>query len=221
MDGQIFFIRFPGTNPEENLAAEKRLFSGRRETFILLWRNAPCVVIGCNQDMFAETTEQCRAEVPVLRRITGGGAVYHDLDNINFSIIRRNETADPMQTYLTPVLEVLRTFGLDVSFSGRNDILLNGRKVSGTAMRQSGERMLLHGTLLFRRDGEKMEAYLTPSAEKLSAHQVASVRERTGEIAEYLPQYQTTEEFMNALEEAILLKFSDAQKAVIEQFECR
>lgn len=197
MSDKTQFMTLPFTDPVKNLAAEEELFLRRRESFILLWRNEPCVIIGRNQDPLAETTPLCRASVPVVRRCTGGGAVYHDLRNVNFSFIQNGSFDIP--TAVQPILDFLQTLHLPAEFSGRNDILLYGKKISGCAQRQSGGRTLTHGTLLFRRDAEKMQAYLSPPAEKLLRHGVASVRSRTGELAPYLPQFRETEDFMAAL----------------------
>lgn len=197
MADQTIFACLPSFDPVENLAAEKELFLQRRESFILLWRNAPCVIIGKNQDPLSETTPLCRASVPVVRRITGGGAVYHDPDNVNFSFIQNGEI--DIRTAVLPILDFLHSLHLPAEFSGRNDILLDGKKISGCAQKQSGGRTLTHGTLLFRRDAETMAAFLSPPAEKLRRHGVASVQARTGELAPYLPQFRETPAFMRAL----------------------
>lgn len=197
MFDETIFAVLPSTDPVENLAAERTLFLERRESFILLWRNAPCVVIGRNQDPLLETTPLCRASVPVVRRCTGGGAVYHDLNNVNFSFIQNGEP--DIQTAVQPIIHFLRELQLPVEFSGRNDILIDGKKISGCAQRTADGRTLTHGTLLFRRDALAMERYLSPPTEKLLRHGVASVASRTGELAPHLPQFRQTTDFMAAL----------------------
>lgn len=189
----------PCVDPYGNLAAEEALLTGRCEDYILLWRNAPCVILGKNQCAEAETSAQCRSEVPVLHRSTGGGAVYHDLNNINYSFIRTEKEMTDVQCFLHIIMDFLHQFDINVVFSGRNDLLLpDGSKISGCAFRRADNRTLVHGTLLFRRDAEKMERYLTPSPEKLLRHGVASVRSRTGELAPFLP-FDTAEACMQAL----------------------
>lgn len=197
MSDKTVFAVLPSIDPVENLAAESALFLERRESFILLWRNAPCVIIGRNQDPNLETTPLCRASVPVVRRCTGGGAVYHDLNNVNFSFIQNGEI--DMETAVQPIVDFLRGLHLPAVFSGRNDILLDGKKISGCAQRTADNRTLTHGTLLFRRDAETMAAYLSPPPEKLLRHGVASVASRTGELAAFLPQFRETTDFMEAL----------------------
>lgn len=189
----------PSFDAAENLAAEDMYFRSG-ETCALLWRNAPCVILGRNQIAEEETSALCRRSVPVLHRTTGGGAVYHDLDNVNFSFFCTEDTPRQLRDSARPVMDFLHALGLPAVFSGRNDILLDGKKISGMAMRHAAGRTLAHGTLLFRRDADTMEAYLTPDADKLGRHGVASVRARTGELAMYLPTFPDTEKFLFALE---------------------
>ena len=141
----------PALDPRENLAAEERAFR-RGEPCALLWRNMPCVILGRNQIAREEVSAWGREHLPVLRRSTGGGAVYQDTDNVNVSFVCRERLPRELRAYMQPALDFLRMLGLPVVFSGRNDILLHGRKVSGCAMRHDGGRTLAHATLLFRRD---------------------------------------------------------------------
>ena len=187
-----------GLDPRENLRAEAARFADGGE-HTLLWRNAPCVILGRNQIAAEEVSPLCLREVPVLRRGTGGGAVYHDPDNLNFTFIRQEPFPAEMQMRLAPIFAFLRREGLPVVFSGRNDILLRGRKISGCAMLHADGRTLVHGTLLFRRDAEKMTRYLTPDAAKLQRHGVPSAAAPTGELAPYLPQYADVTAFRDAL----------------------
>ena len=188
-----------GLDPRQHLAEEAARFADGGE-HTLLWRNAPCVVIGHNQCAEAEVSPEGLREVPVLRRTTGGGAVYHDTDNVNFTFIRQESVPGPIQAHVAPILRFLRQLGLPVVFSGRNDILLGGRKISGCAMRHDDARTLVHGTLLFRRDADAMERYLTPERSKLLRHGVASVAARTGELAPYLPQIPDAQAFLRCLQ---------------------
>lgn len=188
----------PSTDPAENLGLESRLFDGA-QACAFLWRNTPCVILGRNQSAEAEVSEWGRRHIPVLRRSTGGGAVYQDTDNVNFSFFFNEPTPRDMRDALAPVVGFLRSLSLPVVFSGRNDLLLFGKKISGCAMRHRAGRTLLHGTLLFRRDEARMEKILTPSADKLRRHGVDSVRSRTGELSPYLPQFADAAQFAEAL----------------------
>lgn len=188
----------PAFDARENLQAEERAFRSG-EMCALLWRNTPCVILGRNQDAQSEVSAWGRANLPVLFRSTGGGAVYQDTDNVNISFVRSEPLPQPLRTYMQPVLDFLHELGLPAAFSGRNDILLDGRKISGCAMRHDAGRTLAHGTLLFRRDADAMERALTPDPDKLARHGVASVRSRTGELAPYLPQFADAGAFADAL----------------------
>ena len=189
----------PAFSARENLAVEERAFRSD-ETCALLWRNTPCVILGRNQYAEQEVSAWGRANLPVLHRTTGGGAVYQDTDNVNVSFLCSQPLPQPLHTYMQPVLDFLHALGLPAVFSGRNDILLDGRKISGCAMRHDAGRTLAHGTLLFRRDADAMGRALTPDADKLARHGVPSVRTRTGELAPYLPQFADTAAFEHALE---------------------
>lgn len=188
----------PGFDAREHLAREERCFRSG-ETCALLWRNTPCVILGRNQTAQNEASAWARENLPVVRRSTGGGAVYQDLNNLNVSFVCSQAMPQPLQLYMRPVLDFLHALGLPAVFSGRNDILLDGGKISGCAMRHDGGRTLAHGTLLFRRDADAMDRSLTPDADKLARHGVSSVRSRTGELAPYLPQFRDVSDFQDAL----------------------
>ncbi len=169
-----------GTDPYINLAIERCLFEFADENtaILYLWQNDNTIVIGRNQDVYSE----CRADEfkacggQIARRMSGGGAVYHDLGNLNFSIITV-KASDSEQAYLDVILCMAEKLGIKAEFSGRNDIVYNGRKFSGSAVYDDGEKVCCHGTVLVCSDIEKM-TYLTPKREKLKRHGVESVRSR-------------------------------------------
>ncbi len=164
-----------------NLAVESALLARAKagECLLYLWQNRNTVVIGLNQDAWREcrVIELAADGGTLARRPTGGGAVYHDVGNLNFSFIVPREDYDvPRQ--LRVITEALRTFGLDAKATGRNDITLNGLKFSGNAFLQQGEFCLHHGTLLVETDLQTMTRYLMPSELKLQSKGIASVRAR-------------------------------------------
>lgn len=179
------------TNPWQNLAVEEYLMdSACSESRILyLWQNAHTIVIGKNQNAWRE----CRIDVikeegvALARRITGGGAVYHDAGNLNFSFIM-GEKHYSLERQLSVIQAALGNFGLSVVFSGRNDILLNSRKFSGNAFAHRKGICLHHGTILIDVDTEKMARYLHVSKEKMKAKGVTSVHSRVINLAEEAPQ---------------------------------
>ncbi|MCL1965029.1 MAG: lipoate--protein ligase [Firmicutes bacterium] len=173
-------LRSRDVNPHRNLAREEALLCGGRDEAILyLWQNASAVIIGRNQNAWRECrTSLLAAEGGTLaRRTTGGGAVFHDLGNLNFSFIVPREKYD-LTRQLSVILEAVRSFGIDCSFSGRNDLLAEGRKFSGNAFRFTRDGALHHGTLMVKVDPERMARYLAVSEEKLAARGVKSVPSR-------------------------------------------
>ena len=181
----VFILTLGSTDPFFNLSAEEYFLCEKDEDFFLLWQNEPCIVIGRNQNAADEINgDYVRTRsLPVVRRMTGGGAVYHDTGNLNFSFIINGE-ADRVEL-CRPVIDVLRSIGVVAEISGRNDITVDGRKVSGTAMCSRGGRSLFHGTLLISADLEAMSEALKPDENKLIGHGVKSVRSRVANLSEY------------------------------------
>lgn len=173
------------------------------EPVFYLWQNKPSVIIGLNQNAFAEVNPARLEEqgVVLARRVTGGGAVYHDLGNLNYTIVGRSGDLDKdYPGYLTMVVDALRQLGVPAQLSGRNDIMVEGRKVSGYAKRVWKDRLMIHGTLMYDVDIEALTSALSAPGSKLSAAGVASVRSRVANLKEYLPQFADLEAFRSALQ---------------------
>lgn len=205
-------LRFTGkTNPFYNLAAEEILFRDSREDIFMLWQNEPTVVIGKNQNMYAEVMlPYTEAEhIHVARRITGGGAVYHDLGNINYSFITSRDKAEVLDfAYFTrPIIDALKTLGLSAKLSGRNDLLIenNGEwlKFSGNAETANETRILHHGTILFDSDLTVLSKALKPDPDKLKRKGIPSVRSRVTNLRPLVEKMTgkacTTSEFFDFL----------------------
>ncbi len=185
------YLETGSTDPAYNLAFEEIVLTERPDGhYLLLWQNDNTVVIGRNQNAEAEIDRSFveAHHIRVVRRTTGGGAVYHDLGNLNYSFITDVEDADrlTLERFTKPLLAALRGLGLRAEASGRNDILIEGRKVSGTAQRLFGRRILYHGCLLFDSDPAMVAGALRPDPAKLQAKGTKSVQSRIGNIRTFL-----------------------------------
>ena len=195
------------TDPAFNLALEELIAAEYPSEVVMLWRNAPAIIVGRNQNTEAEINAEAVRErgIKVVRRITGGGAVYHDLGNINYTIAANGRQLDQeaFARNAEIIINVLRTMGIDARFHGRNDILVDGRKISGSAKSVLTDRTLFHGTLLFDADLTVLSQVLTPDEEKIRSKGIKSVRSRVANLKEYLPDL-TSDEFMANLGTGLL-----------------
>ena len=199
-------IDLAGTDPAFNHALEEYYLRQSREEYFLLWRNAPCVLLGRNQSAYAEIDpEFVRAHsLAVIRRITGGGAVFNDLGNFNFAyIVNAGEGAGRVfasfETFTRPLIGALRALGVDAGLSGRNDITVQGRKISGNAQARFGDRILHHGTLLFSSDMQSLAGALRNRPIKFEGKAVSSVSARVANIQDFLTTPLSPEDFRAAL----------------------
>ena len=168
----------------------------------MLWRNAPAVIVGRHQNTLAEIDQDFVRErgIAVIRRITGGGAVFHDLGNVNFSFVRlgHSEGGLDFTRFTAPVLEALRAMGVECDFDGRNDLVAGGKKFSGNAQHIEHDRVLHHGTLLFDSRLEDLARALRPDPLKFQDKAVKTVPARVGMLKEHVP-HRDVEEFMRHL----------------------
>ena len=205
----------PSLDAPFNLALEELLAKEYDREVVMLWRNAPAIIIGRNQNTEAEINADFVAEhkIQVVRRITGGGAVYHDTGNVNYTIAANDRQLDPeaFARNAEIIIAALRRMGVAAEFSGRNDSLVAGRKVSGSAKSVFEQRTLFHGTLLFAADLEVLSEALKVDEAKIQSKGIRSVRSRVANLQEYLPRYTDTGKFMEALT-AELLTLSGAAK---------
>jgi len=189
------------TNPRINLAIEEHLLRHLDidEEILLFYINKPSIILGRNQNTLEEINEPYVREhgIHVVRRLSGGGAVYHDLGNLNFSFNTPHKKSMPQgfEHFTRPVIRVLHEIGVDAKLSGRNDILVDGRKISGNAQYRTADRMLSHGTLLFDTDLRDVVESLNVSQSKITSKGLKSVRSRVANISEFLDEPMTTREF--------------------------
>lgn len=187
-------VMFPGTAVRRPLvfflSAEEYLARRCDEELFMVWRVPPTVILGRNQVMEAEVDmPYCRQEgIAVFRRKSGGGCVYADMGNIMVSAVTSgNDKTALFSRFISGFALFLRNCGFDACPSGRNDILVAGKKVSGSAFYSIGRRNVIHATLLCNVDLEKMQRAITPPAEKLLRKGVASVRQRVANLSDFAP----------------------------------
>jgi lipoate-protein ligase A len=194
------------TNPYFNIALEEYclMHVDPGEDYFLLWQNEPSIIIGRNQNTLEEINRRFVKErgIKVVRRISGGGAVYHDLGNLNFTFISRVEPGRPINfsVFVNPIINVLRELGVDATLVGRNDIVAYGKKISGNAQRLYRRKFLHHGTLLFDVNIEDLAEALNVSADKIESKGIKSIRSRVGNIREFLKEDMTIDEFRERLQ---------------------
>ena len=200
----------PETDPYFNLAAEEYAMDRFDRDVFMLWRNAPAIIVGRHQNTLAEINPDYVRErnLPVVRRLSGGGAVFHDLGNLNFTFIAggadAHRTEVDFRRFTQPIIEALQQLGVDARFEGRNDLTIDGRKFSGNAEYVHRGRILHHGTLLFSARMADVAAALRPDPAKFADKAVKSVRSRVTNISEHLPRPMTVAAFRDYLMEYVM-----------------
>ena len=190
MISRTFYYIQHGTDPYENLALEQHLMEAVPEggCILYLWQNRHTVVIGKNQNAWKECKVQQLADEggKLARRLSGGGAVYHDMGNLNFTFLVHKADYS-ISRQLDVIVKALELLGIHAEKSGRNDLLADGRKFSGNAFYETGDRCYHHGTLMVDVDREQLGKYLQVSAAKLKSKGVASVQARVVNLTELQP----------------------------------
>ncbi len=191
------------TDPYFNLAAEEYMLKNFTEDCFMLWRNAPSIIVGKHQNTLAEINIDYVKEnnIKVVRRLSGGGAVFHDLGNLNFTFIVSGEDGNlvDFRKFTKPILEVLQKLGVEARFEGRNDLTINGLKFSGNAEHVYRKRTLHHGTLLFSAIMSDLAQALKVNPLKFTDKAVKSVRSRVTNISEHLKHRMDVEAFSHMI----------------------
>ena len=194
------------TNPFKNLACERLLLESvqEEEVILYLWQNEKTVVIGKNQNIWKEVNLNALKQDhgTAVRRLSGGGAVFHDLGNLNFTFLMRKANVD-LDKQFSVIIEALKSFGLDAKKSGRNDLEIDGYKFSGNAFYESKGHCYHHGTLLVAVNMEHLSKYLNVSKEKLKSKSVNSVRSRVKNLNQFCSD----------------ITIDSIQKALVQSFE--
>lgn len=202
----MIYIVNKSNKPDYNIALEEYCFKYLKQfsKIFILWINEPAIIVGKNQNTQAEINNKYVEEhgIHVVRRITGGGAVYHDLNNLNYTIISNEgdgeETFD-FKTFSQPVIETLEELGVKAEFSGRNDITIDGKKICGNAQAYHDGRIMHHGCLLFDTDLTVLSQALETSQEVIEYKGVKSVRSRVDNILPSLPEKISVHQFSDKI----------------------
>jgi lipoate---protein ligase len=220
----MLFIDNKGiTDPRINLAIEEYALKNLdiNETYLLFYINEPSIIIGKNQNTVEEiNTDYVESNgIHVVRRLSGGGAVYHDLGNLNFSFITKDdgESFHNFRKFTEPVVDALRKLGVNAELSGRNDLVAEGRKISGNAQFSTKGRMFSHGTLLFDSEIDHVVSALRVKQDKIESKGIKSIRSRVANISEFLSEKITIEEFRRQLLENIFAGATEIPEYVLTE----
>lgn len=219
------YIVNTSNNPAYNIALEAYAFKelqGEDEIFIL-WINEPAIIIGKHQNAVQEINKEYTDAhgIHVVRRLSGGGAVYHDLNNLNYTIIsnKSEEGAFDFKTFSQPVIETLADLGVTAEFTGRNDLEIDGKKFCGNAQAYYKGRMMHHGCLLFDVDMTVLGNALKVSKDKIESKGIKSVRARVTNILNELPEKITVNEFADKILDKMKEHYPDMTEYVLSEAE--
>ncbi|MDR2605625.1 MAG: lipoate--protein ligase [Desulfovibrio sp.] len=206
----MYYIESPSTDPHFNLALEQYIFDAldKAHDYCMLWRNRNAIVVGRFQNTAAEINAAYvkKHGISVVRRLSGGGAVYHDLGNVNFTFIVRRGTpgAFDFASFCGPVVAALASLGVRAEISGRNDMTINGRKFSGNAQYYKRGRVMHHGTILYDSDLSVVAEALVVPEDKFASKGITSVRSRITNVKEHMSADIPVECFIAVLREALI-----------------
>ena len=209
----MFCINLDTNDPYFNLAVEESLLKKSKEEYFILGINWPCVIIGKHQSAFMEINVKFvnTNRIPVIRRISGGGTVFHDYGNLNFSFIKNSESGKQVDfiKYTQPVIDFLKSMGVEARFEGKNDLKVDGLKISGNAEHVHGNRVLHHGTLLFSASLEMLRNSLRKDTSSYTSKAVVSNQSSVINLSEKLTCFRNIDEFRSEMMNFFLKNFSE------------
>lgn len=221
--GMMKYIRNDSINPYFNIALEEYCFENIApdEDYFIIWQNGPSIIMGSHQNVFQEINPHFVHEnnLPIVRRISGGGTVYHDLGNLNFTFIFNTGEGKQIDyvTHNEKIMAVLATLGLETTMSKRHDILYKGKKISGNAQRVHKNRVLHHGTILFSSNLDKLEKSLYFMKKSIQSKAIESVRSQVTNIGSELDKEMMVDEFREYLIMKLSDNYSDEEIVLSEQ----
>ncbi len=218
----MLFVYNQSTDPYFNLAAEEILVKNFSEEVFMLWRNDNTIVIGRNQNTLSEIHYDYVKEndIRVVRRMSGGGAVFHDMGNINFTfIVNDGEDFNNYRRFTEPVIAFLKTLGVDASLRGRNDLVIGDKKISGNAQYMHKNRVMHHGTLLYSASENRLAEALRVSEEKIQSKGIKSVRSRVTNISHHLQEPMDPDAFIRQFADFMAKNNPDCQYYDLSQIE--
>ena len=231
---KLSYLDLTTTDPDVNLATEQYVFDSlpRDRAWFMLWQNDNAIIIGKHQNTFAEINEPYVREhgIRVVRRLSGGGAVYHDLGNLNFTFITDAGETDKLdfRAFCLPIVDTLESLGVPAEINGRNDITIEGKKFSGNSQYLKSGRVMHHGTILFDSDLGVVSHALRVDESKLHTKGIRSVRSRVTNVKPYLPREMTLSDFRRVLLDHILAQMpgeawtlTEEDRAAIEELRAR
>lgn len=191
-----------------NIATEEYFLKNFDDDFFLLYQNEPSIIVGKHQNTLAEINLEAieKENIPVIRRLSGGGTVFHDMGNLNFCFIVNGKKGELVnfRRYTQPILEVLQELGVNAKFEGRNDLTIDGMKFSGNASHVYKNKVMHHGTLLFSSDLSHLNHALKVNPLKFKDKGIRSIRSRVTNISNHLPSSLPLEDFSNRILDHVL-----------------
>ncbi len=208
-----------------NLALEELFLREKEDDVFMLWQNDKTIVVGKNQNTLSEISSDYVKEngISVVRRITGGGAVYHDIGNLNYTFItsEKGEWQSDFSRFAIPVIHALAKMGISAKVSGRNDILVGDRKISGNAQTVIDGRVLHHGTLLFNSDISVLSKSLNPDKEKIESKGIKSVASRVGNLSELLGREISLSELVSNIRSEVVALYGAEEYEISDEDKAR
>jgi lipoate-protein ligase A len=203
------------TDPYFNIATDEYIFKNMKEDCFMLWRNDNAIIVGKHQNTLAEINVGYVKEkgIKVVRRLSGGGAVYHDLGNLNFTFTRTGENTEMVdfERYTKPIIDVLQNLGVDARFEGRNDLTIEGKKFSGNAEHVFKNKVLHHGTILYSSEMKDVSGALKINPLKYKDRAVKSIPKRVTNVTNHLKESLPLEDFTQKIMDHVLETFDDAK----------